>query len=67
MNFRRKKLDVGCSLLGVGCRKMNAKTIIANGKSIEARLPCSIEEFLVAQILVVESWWLAVEKEGAWS
>jgi hypothetical protein len=44
---------------------MNAKTIIANGKSIEARLPCSIEEFLVAQILVVESWWLAVEKEGA--
>jgi len=29
--------------------------IIANGKTIEAKLPCSIEEFLVAQKLLPRS------------
>lgn len=29
--------------------------VIANGKSIEAELPCSIEEFLVAQRLLPRS------------
>jgi hypothetical protein len=31
------------------------KQIIANGKPIEAALPCSIEEFLVAQNLLPRS------------
>jgi hypothetical protein len=29
--------------------------VIANGKPIEAKLPCSIEEFLVAQKLLPRS------------
>jgi thiamine biosynthesis protein ThiS len=41
---------------------MNAKTIIANGKLIEAKLPCSIEEFLVAQKLLPRS--VVVEHNG---
>jgi thiamine biosynthesis protein ThiS len=36
--------------------------IIANGKQIEARLPCSIEEFLVAQKLLPRS--VVVEHNG---
>jgi hypothetical protein len=28
------------------------QTVIANGKAVEARLPCSLEEFLVAQKLL---------------
>jgi thiamine biosynthesis protein ThiS len=36
--------------------------VIANGKSIEARLPCSIEEFLVAQNLLPRS--VVVEHNG---
>jgi thiamine biosynthesis protein ThiS len=41
---------------------MNAKTIIANGKSIETKLPCSIEEFLVTQKLLPRS--VVVEHNG---
>lgn len=37
-------------------------TIIANGKTIAARLPCSIEEFLVAQNLLPRS--VVVEHNG---
>jgi len=36
--------------------------IIANGKSIETRLPCSIEAFLVAQKLLPRS--VVVEHNG---
>ncbi|HTQ51895.1 MAG TPA: sulfur carrier protein ThiS [Candidatus Acidoferrales bacterium] len=41
---------------------MNLKTVIANGKSIAAPLPCSIEEFLVAQKLLPRS--VVVEHNG---
>jgi len=37
-------------------------SVIANGKAIEARLPCSIEEFLVAQKLLPRS--VVVEHNG---
>lgn len=36
--------------------------IIANGQKIEARLPCSIEEFLIAQKLLPRS--VVVEHNG---
>ena len=36
--------------------------IIANGKQIEAKLPCSIEEFLVSQKLLPRS--VVVEHNG---
>jgi thiamine biosynthesis protein ThiS len=36
--------------------------IIANGKSVEASLPCTIEEFLVAQKLLPRS--VVVEHNG---
>jgi thiamine biosynthesis protein ThiS len=36
--------------------------VIANGKPIEAKLPCSIEEFLVAQKLLPRS--VVVEHNG---
>ena len=36
--------------------------VTANGKSIEAKLPCSIEEFLVAQKLLPRS--VVVEHNG---
>ena len=36
--------------------------VIANGKNITARLPCSIEEFLVAQELLPRS--VVVEHNG---
>lgn len=36
--------------------------ILANGKSVEAKLPCSIEEFLVAQKLLPRS--VVVEHNG---
>ena len=36
--------------------------IIANGKAVEAKLPCSIEEFLVAQKLLPRS--VVVEHNG---
>ena len=38
------------------------ETILANGQSIAARLPCSIEEFLVAQNLLPRS--VVVEHNG---
>ncbi|HUA36917.1 MAG TPA: sulfur carrier protein ThiS [Candidatus Sulfopaludibacter sp.] len=41
---------------------MNSGNVIANGKSIEAKLPCSIEEFLVAQKLLPRS--VVVEHNG---
>jgi thiamine biosynthesis protein ThiS len=41
---------------------MNSTNIIANGKPIEAKLPCSIEEFLVAQKLLPRS--VVVEHNG---
>jgi thiamine biosynthesis protein ThiS len=41
---------------------MNLRSIIANGQSIEAELPCSIEKFLVAQNLLPRS--VVVEHNG---
>ena len=41
---------------------MSAGTITANGQSIAARLPCTIEEFLVAQGLLPRS--VVVEHNG---
>jgi thiamine biosynthesis protein ThiS len=38
------------------------KTIVANGKSIAAPLPCSLEEFLIAQKLLPRS--VVVEHNG---
>lgn len=37
-------------------------TIVANGKAVEAKLPCSVEEFLVAQNLLPRS--VVVEHNG---
>jgi len=41
---------------------MNSTNIIANGKPIEAKLPCSLEAFLVAQNLLPRS--VVVEHNG---
>ncbi len=41
---------------------MNANTITANGKPIEARLPCTLEQFLIAQKLLPRS--VVVEHNG---
>lgn len=41
---------------------MPPSTVIANGQSIEAQLPCSLEEFLVAQHLRPRS--VVVEHNG---
>lgn len=41
---------------------MNQSAIIANGQSIAAKLPCTIEEFLVAQGLLPRS--VVVEHNG---
>ena len=41
---------------------MNCVSVIANGQSIVATLPCSIEEFLVAQGLLPRS--VVVEHNG---
>ncbi len=41
---------------------MEKHHVIANGREIEARLPCSIEEFLVAQKLLPRS--VVVEHNG---
>ncbi len=41
---------------------MSAAFVIANGREIEAQLPCSIEEFLVAQKLLPHS--VVVEHNG---
>jgi thiamine biosynthesis protein ThiS len=36
--------------------------VVANGKSVEAKLPCSLEEFLIAQKLLPRS--VVVEHNG---
>ena len=41
---------------------MNTATVIANGREITATVPCSIEEFLVAQDLLPRS--VVVELNG---
>jgi thiamine biosynthesis protein ThiS len=41
---------------------VNCATVIANGQHIQACLPCSIEEFLVAQKLLPRS--VVVEHNG---
>ena len=41
---------------------MNASTLIANGKAVEIGLPCSLEEFLLAQNLLPRS--VVVEHNG---
>ena len=41
---------------------MEASFVIANGKQIESRLPCSLAEFLVAQKLLPRS--VVVEHNG---
>ncbi len=41
---------------------MNSSIVIANGKAVEANLPCSIEEFLRAQNLLPRS--VVVEHNG---
>ena len=42
--------------------KVESLIVIANGKSVPAKLPCSIEEFLVAQNLLPRS--VVVEHNG---
>ncbi|HTV43292.1 MAG TPA: sulfur carrier protein ThiS [Candidatus Sulfotelmatobacter sp.] len=41
---------------------MNSDSVIANGKPVAAALPCSIEEFLLAQKLLPRS--VVVEHNG---
>jgi sulfur carrier protein len=41
---------------------VNAHTVTANGQQIETKLPCSIEDFLVAQNLLPRS--VVVEHNG---
>lgn len=41
---------------------MSAQTVIANGRTTETDLPCTIEEFLVAQNLLPRS--VVVEHNG---
>lgn len=41
---------------------MSSASLIANGHPIEAKLPCSIEEFLIAQNLLPRS--VVVEHNG---
>ncbi|GEM_PF-613558 len=63
-----KNFDVQSSMLDVRClaktnyKNLNMPTVIANGKPIKARLPCSIEDFLVAQNLLPRS--VVVEHNG---
>ncbi len=53
-------------MLGVWPKKnyksLNESIVIANGKPVEAKLPCSVEEFLVAQKLLPRS--VVVEHNG---
>lgn len=42
---------------------MNQATIIANAKPVQAKLPCTLEEFLLAQNLLPRS--VVVEHNGA--
>ena len=41
---------------------MNTSFVVANGQQVESRLPCSIEEFLVAHKLLPRS--VVVEHNG---
>jgi thiamine biosynthesis protein ThiS len=41
---------------------MSRKTVIANGREIQAELPCSLEEFLLGQKLLPRS--VVVEHNG---
>jgi thiamine biosynthesis protein ThiS len=41
---------------------VSEQSVVANGKRIEARLPCSLEEFLVGQKLLPKS--VVVEHNG---
>ena len=41
---------------------MNGQSVIANGQPVVAKLPCSLEEFLVAQNLLPRS--VVVEHNG---
>jgi thiamine biosynthesis protein ThiS len=41
---------------------LNLVTVIANGKRVQAKLPCSLEQFLVAQNLLPRS--VVVELNG---
>jgi thiamine biosynthesis protein ThiS len=41
---------------------METMSVIANGKQVEAKLPCSLEEFLLAQKLLPRS--VVVEHNG---
>ncbi len=41
---------------------MNANIVVANGKQVECKLPCSIEEFLTGQHLLPRS--VVVEHNG---
>lgn len=41
---------------------MNTNSVIANGQPVAARLPCTLEEFLVAQNLLPRS--VVVEHNG---
>ena len=41
---------------------MNHLSVIANGQEVQAKLPCSLEEFLVAQKLLPRS--VVVEHNG---
>ena len=41
---------------------MNSNSVIANGKPVEAKLPCTIEQFLVVQKLLPRS--VVVEHNG---
>ncbi len=52
------------SLFKVEGRKLNVvpQTLTANGRHLEAKLPCTIEEFLVAQGLLPRS--VVVEHNG---
>jgi thiamine biosynthesis protein ThiS len=54
-------LNVGC-LSKPNYKNLNMSAITANGKPVEAKLPCSIEEFLVAQKLLPRS--VVVEHNG---
>jgi len=42
---------------------MSSSTVVANGREVEAKLPCSLEEFLLAQELLPRS--VVVELNGA--
>jgi len=48
--------------LGRGVDDVNTALVIANGQQIFAKLPCTIEEFLVAQHLLPRS--VVVEHNG---